>query len=63
MAAVAVMAARAYDNTWFLSVSTLLLDGVAILAAISGVDYSLRGVTYLRGRTATPRVPGEGALT
>ncbi len=53
MAAVAVMAARAYDNTWFLSVSTLLLGGVAILAAISGIDYSLRGITYLRGRTAS----------
>ena len=56
MAAVAVMAARAYDNKWFLSISTLLLGGVAILAAVSGVDYSLRGVVYLRnvrGRTAS----------
>jgi cardiolipin synthase len=58
MAAVAVMAARGYDNTWFQSVATLLLGGVAILAAVSGVDYSLRGVAYLRnlrGRTAAPR--------
>jgi len=54
MAAVAVMAARAYENTWFLSISRLLLGGVAILAAVSGVDYSLRGVTYLRTRSAAP---------
>jgi cardiolipin synthase len=53
MAAVAVMAARAYNNAWFLSVSALLLDGVAILAVVSGFDYSWRGVVYLRGRTAT----------
>jgi cardiolipin synthase (CMP-forming) len=53
MAAVAVMAARAYDNTWFLNVSTVLIGGVAILAAISGIDYGLRGITYLRGRTAS----------
>lgn len=50
MAAVAVMAARAYDNAWFLRISTLLLGGVAILAGVSGVDYGLRGVAYLRGR-------------
>ena len=51
MAAVAVMAARGYDNAWFLRTSTVLLGGVAILAAVSGVDYSLRGIAYLRGRT------------
>jgi cardiolipin synthase len=48
MAAVAVMAARAYGNDWFLKVSTVLIAGVAILAAVSGIDYSLRGVAYLR---------------
>jgi phosphatidylglycerophosphate synthase len=48
MAAVAVMAARAYDNVWFLRISTALLGGVVILAAISGIDYSLRGIFYLR---------------
>ena len=48
MAAVAVMAARAYGNDWFLKISTVLIGGVVILAAVSGVDYSLRGVFYLR---------------
>jgi cardiolipin synthase (CMP-forming) len=57
MAAVAVMAARAYDNAWFLKISTVLLGGVAILAAVSGIDYGLRGVAYLRRRS--PRVLGE----
>ena len=57
MAAVAVMAARAYDSAWFLKVSTILLGGVAILAAVSGIDYSLRGIGYLRRRARS--VPGE----
>jgi cardiolipin synthase len=48
MAAVAVMAARAYGNDWFLRISTALLAGIVILAVISGVDYSLRGVTWFR---------------
>jgi cardiolipin synthase (CMP-forming) len=48
MAAVSVMAARAYGNDWFLKISTVLIGGVALLAVISGVDYSLRGVAYLR---------------
>ncbi len=49
MAAVAVMSARAYGNDWFLQVSKVLLAGVAILAVVSGLDYSMRGVAYLRG--------------
>lgn len=48
MAAVSVMAARAYGNDWFLKASTLLIAGVAVLAAVSGLDYSLRGIAYLR---------------
>jgi cardiolipin synthase len=48
MAAVGVMAARAYGNDWFLKISTVLLGGVVILAVVSGVDYSLRGVAYFR---------------
>src|SRR5580704_513391 len=48
MAAVAVMAARAYGNEWFLKISTVLMTGVVVLAAISGFDYSLRGVSYFR---------------
>jgi cardiolipin synthase len=50
MAAVAVMAARAYESSWFLRISTILLVGVVILAAVSGFDYTLRGVAYLRRR-------------
>jgi cardiolipin synthase len=48
MAAVGVMAAHAYGNDWFLRVSTILMGGVVVLAAVSGIDYSLRGVAYLR---------------
>lgn len=48
MAAVCVIAAKAYANDWFLRISTVLIGGVVILAAISGIDYSLRGVSYLR---------------
>ena len=51
MAAVGVMAARAYDNAAFLKISTALIWIVAVLAIVSGVDYSLRGVSYLRRRT------------
>src|SRR5580693_3529181 len=43
MAAVAVMAARAYGNDWFQKISTVLMTGVVLLAVISGFDYSLRG--------------------
>lgn len=57
MAAVAVMAARAYDNAAFLKISTVLLGGVAILAGVSGIDYGLRGVAFLRRRS--PRVLRE----
>jgi cardiolipin synthase len=48
MAAVAVMAARAYGNDWFLKISTVLMTGVVVLAVISGFDYSLRGLSYFR---------------
>ena len=48
MAAVCVMGARAYGSDWFLKLSTVLLAGVVVLAAVSGIDYSLRGVAYLR---------------
>lgn len=50
MAAVAVMGSRAYNSVWFLKISTVLLAGVTILALVSGVDYGLRGVLYLRRR-------------
>jgi cardiolipin synthase len=48
MAAVCVMAAHAYGNTEFARISGVLIWGVALLAAVSGVDYSLRGIGYLR---------------
>ena len=48
MAAVAVMAARAYGNDWFLKISTVLMTGVVVLAVISGCNYSLRGLAYFR---------------
>jgi cardiolipin synthase (CMP-forming) len=54
MAAVAVMAARAYGNDWFQKISTALMAGVVVLAVISGFDYSLRGVSYFRP-SAPPR--------
>jgi len=50
MAAVGEMASRAYGNGWFLKISTILLAGVAILAVVSGVDYTLRGIAYLHNR-------------
>jgi cardiolipin synthase (CMP-forming) len=58
MAAVAVMAARAYGNDWFLKISTVLIGGVVILAAVSGIDYSLRGVFYLRQGVQRGAPPG-----
>ncbi len=51
MAAVAVIGARAYDSIWFQKISTLLLAGVVVLAGVSAIDYSMRGVVYLRRRT------------
>jgi cardiolipin synthase len=48
MTAVGVMAARAYNNEWFLTIATVLMWGVAALAAVSGIDYSLRGVQWLK---------------
>lgn len=50
MAAIAVMGARAYDSIWFLKISSVLLIAVAVLAGVSGIDYSLRGVAWLRRR-------------
>jgi cardiolipin synthase len=50
MAAVAVIGARAYDSSWLLKISTALLGGVVVLAIISGADYALRGIIYLRRR-------------
>jgi cardiolipin synthase len=51
MAAVGVIAARAYDSAWFLRISTVLLGCVAVLAVVSGANYGLRGVVWLRRRS------------
>ena len=48
MAAVCVIGARAYQSTWFLRISNVLLAGVVVLAVISGLDYSMRGIRYFR---------------
>lgn len=48
MAAVAVMAARAYDFNGFSILADWLLGAVIVLAGISAADYGLRGVSYLR---------------
>lgn len=50
MAAVCVIGARAYESRWFLAVSNVLLAGVVVLAVISGLDYSMRGIRYFRRR-------------
>jgi cardiolipin synthase len=54
MAAVGVIAARAYEIDWFLRIARVLIDGVVLLAVISGADYTLRGIRYLsRSRAAS----------
>ena len=54
MAAVGVIAARAYESAWLQKVSSILLAGVVALAVVSGVDYSLRGVRYFRASRTAP---------
>lgn len=48
MAAVSVMAARAYESTLLGRISVPLIWAVALLAALSGFDYTLRGAAYFR---------------
>ena len=48
MAAVGVMAARAYGNDLFNQTTSLLIWAVAALALISAADYTFRGIRYLR---------------
>lgn len=50
MTAVAIMAARGYHDPVLDRISETLIWGVATLAFISGADYSLRGVFWLRER-------------
>jgi cardiolipin synthase (CMP-forming) len=46
MAAVGTIGARAYESDWFLRIARVLLDGVVLLALISGGDYTIRGIRY-----------------
>ena len=55
MAAIAVMAGYAYENRFFAQLGSLLLWAVAALAAMSGLDYSLRGVRWLRSDAVRQR--------
>jgi cardiolipin synthase len=48
MAAVGVMAARAYGISAFGLIAGWLIGAVVILAVISGADYGFRGIVYLR---------------
>jgi cardiolipin synthase len=48
MAVVAITGIHAYGNPFFYAASVPLIWAVALLAAISGLDYGLRGVAYLR---------------
>ena len=50
MAAVAVMAARAYNYNGFAVIAGWLIGAVVILAAVSAADYGWRGISYLRAR-------------
>ena len=54
MAAVGVMAARAYGIEAFAQIANMLIWCVVLLAAISAADYSLRGVMYLRSLRTVP---------
>jgi cardiolipin synthase len=53
MAAVGVMAARAYNYNGFAVIANWLIDAVVVLAAISAVDYAWRGIAYLRDKDRT----------
>jgi cardiolipin synthase len=48
MAAVGVMAARAYNYNGFAIVAGWLIRAVVVLAVISAADYGWRGISYLR---------------
>jgi cardiolipin synthase len=49
MAAVAVMGGYAYDSPVFALLGKILLGAVVVLAALSGGDYTLRGIRWLAG--------------
>ena len=52
MAAVAITGIHAYGGEVFVRGAQFFIAAVAILAVISGVDYTLRGLFYFRGRQA-----------
>lgn len=51
MAAVGVMAARAYSQPVFDQIAVVLIWGVVGLAAVSAGDYTFRGIRYLSDKT------------
>ncbi|HVW84593.1 MAG TPA: CDP-alcohol phosphatidyltransferase family protein [Bryobacteraceae bacterium] len=55
MTAVAVMAANGYHDAVLLRICQGLFWGVALLALVSAGDYSLRGITWLRGFSVRQR--------
>lgn len=50
MTAVSIMAARAYGDPVYTDAANWLIWVVAALAAVSAVDYSMRGIIWLRRR-------------
>jgi cardiolipin synthase len=55
MTAVAVMAANGYHDAVLLRICQGLFWGVGLLALVSAGDYSLRGITWLRGFSVRQR--------
>jgi cardiolipin synthase len=60
MTAIAVMAALGYRDPVLARISTVLLFGIVLLAAISCADYTWRGVVWLKNHGRAARA---GALT
>jgi cardiolipin synthase len=50
MTAISIIAAHAFHDANLVKISEALIWGVAVLAIVSGTEYSLRGVDYLRNR-------------
>lgn len=62
MAAVCIIGVRAYGNPIFSEAAGLLVWVVAALAVISGVDYTWRGIAYLRGGQSSAILPAANAV-
>lgn len=62
MAVVAITAGRGYENTDFTRLGNALLWLVVALAFVSGADYTLRGIRWLRLRSQRTRVAVDGRV-